>query len=150
MGASSYKYITTANANFRNSVKTSIFELFGVDIENPTRKREYAEARYMYYSICRDQGMCLREIGESVGKDHSTALHGINRCKILCEVDRDFQKNYDALQSIVRFKKSRRVSKVMSEQKSLSYMFADSLKLINDLEDEIDKLQTQMIKMQIQ
>lgn len=150
MGASSYKYITTANANFRNSVKTSIYELFGVDIENPTRKREYAEARYMYYAICRDQGMCLREIGESVGKDHSTTLHGIKRCETLCDVDRDFQKNFDALQSIVRFKKTRRVSKMMSEQKSLSYMFADSLKLINELEDQIDKLQTEMIKMQIQ
>jgi hypothetical protein len=93
--------------------------------------------------------MSLNEIGQSVGKDHATVLHGTKRFKILCEVDIDFKENFESLKTIVDFKSSRKVSPSMSG-KSLSHQLADALKSIQKLENEIDDLKMQMIKMQIQ
>ena len=72
-----------ANANIRNVAKKSIWDFFKIDIERRTRKREVVEARYMYYEICRMRRMSLNEIGQSVGKDHATVLHGTKRFSLL-------------------------------------------------------------------
>ena len=138
-----------ANANIRNVAKKSIWDFFKIDIERRTRKREVVEARYMYYEICRIWRMSLNEIGQSVGKDHATVLHGTKRFKILCEVDVDFKENFESLKTIVDFRSSRKVSPSMSG-KSLSHQLADALKHIQNLENEIDELRSQIIKMQIQ
>jgi hypothetical protein len=138
-----------SNANIRNVVKKSIWDFFKIDIERRTRKREVVEARYMYYEICRMRRMSLNEIGQSVGKDHATVLHGTKRFKILCEVDVNFRENFESLKTIVDFRSSRKVSPSMSG-KSLSHQLADALNLIEKLENEIDDLRMQMLKMQIQ
>ena len=93
--------------------------------------------------------MSLNEIGQSVGKDHATVLHGTKRFKILCEVDVNFRENFESLKTIVDFRSSRKVSPSMSG-KSLSHQLADALKTITELENEIDDLRMEMLKMQIQ
>lgn len=138
-----------ANANIRNVIKKSIWDFFKIDIERRTRKREVVEARYMYYEICRMQRMSLNEIGQSVGKDHATVLHGTKRFKILCEVDIDFRENFESLKTIVDFRCTRKMPSRFNG-KSLSHQLADALKDIQNLENEIDELRMQIIKMQIQ
>ncbi len=133
------------NVNIQNIVKQSIWEFFKIDIEKQTRKREVVEARYMYYEICRIWRMSLNEIGKSVGRDHATVLHGTKRFKILCDVDVDFKNNFDSLKTIVDFRSSRRVPPKLNG-KSLSHQLADALKMIENLENEIDYLRIQIVK----
>ena len=58
------------------SIKEYVINLYGLDIEKDTRKREYVDARAFYYKLCRELTKCsLTTIGESVGRDHSIVLH---------------------------------------------------------------------------
>ena len=58
------------------SIKEYVINLYGLDIEKDTRKREYVDARAFYYKLCRELTNCsLTTIGESVGRDHSIVLH---------------------------------------------------------------------------
>lgn len=50
----------------------------GLDIRDKTRKREFAYSRILYYGLCRKcTNYSLKSIGMSLGKDHSTVLHGL-------------------------------------------------------------------------
>ena len=51
---------------------------FGIDISKKTRKKQYIIARCIYYKIAGqlDNYYTLSQIGKSIGKDHSTVLHG--------------------------------------------------------------------------
>jgi hypothetical protein len=131
--------------NYSNIVKSSIHDFFKIDINQKTRKREVVEARFMFYELCRRNRMSLSQIGRFVGKDHATVLHGTKRFEILCEVDVDFEKNFQALKSIVDFRSSRKVVPKLSG-KSLSHQLADALNLIEKLENEIDTLRIQIAK----
>ena len=60
------------------SIKDYVNNLYGLDIEKDTRKREYVDARTFYYKLCRDLTKCsLSNIGESVGRDHCAVLHAL-------------------------------------------------------------------------
>lgn len=131
--------------NYSNIIKSSIQDFFKIDINQKTRKREVVEARFMYYELCRKNRMSLAQIGRFVGKDHATVLHGTKRFEILCEVDIDFKKNFQALKSIVDFRSSRKIMPKLSG-KSLSHQLADALNLIEKLENEIDYLRIQIAK----
>ena len=49
------------------------------NIQIRTRKRHYVYCRSVYFALCRKYTtMSLREIGETVGRDHATVIHGIN------------------------------------------------------------------------
>mgnify|MGYP006000315355 CR=1 FL=1 len=59
------------------SIKDYVNNLYNLDIEKDTRKRQYVDARTFYYKLCRDLTKCnLSTIGESVGRDHSVVIHG--------------------------------------------------------------------------
>ena len=58
------------------SIKEYVNNLYDLDIEKDTRKREYVDARTFYYKLCRDLTKCsLTHIGVSVGRDHCAVLH---------------------------------------------------------------------------
>ena len=60
------------------SIKDYVNNLYNLDIEKDTRKREYVDARTFYYKLCRDLTKCsLTHIGESVGRDHCAVLHAL-------------------------------------------------------------------------
>ena len=70
------------------SIKDYVNNLYNLDIEKDTRKRQYVDARTFYYKLCRDLTKCnLSTIGESVGRDHSGVIHGLNN--ILHHLDTD-------------------------------------------------------------
>lgn len=48
------------------------------DISIKTRKREYVEARYVYFKLCKDlTSSTLSKIGSSLNMDHASVLHGV-------------------------------------------------------------------------
>ena len=48
-----------------------------IDIGSDTRKREYVEGRSLYYTLAKKHTMFSdQEIGERIGKNHATVLHG--------------------------------------------------------------------------
>jgi hypothetical protein len=76
------------------SIKDYVSNLYNLDIEKDTRKREYVDARALYYKLCRDLTKCsLTTIGESVGRDHSGVLHSLKN--ILHHLDiEEIEKGY--------------------------------------------------------
>jgi len=62
-----------------NSIKEYVNNLYGLDIVKDTRKREYVDARALYYKLCKDLTKCtLTVIGNSVNRDHASVLHALN------------------------------------------------------------------------
>jgi len=55
---------------------------YGYDVNAPTRKREFVEARAMYYTILKEfTNLTLAGIARTVNKNHATILHGLKNFK---------------------------------------------------------------------
>lgn len=53
----------------------------GLDISRKTRKRQYVDARALYYKMCREYtDASLEEIGTLVNRDHSSVVHSVLHC----------------------------------------------------------------------
>jgi hypothetical protein len=77
-----------------DSLKKIINEIFFVDIDKRTRKRELVDARRAYSKILRDVGFSYQHIGDSIGKDHATVIHYIKTIDPLLKYDPVFQKKF--------------------------------------------------------
>ncbi|MCP4489110.1 MAG: hypothetical protein GY820_17625 [Gammaproteobacteria bacterium] len=61
-----------------HKIKEYVNNRYGLDINKDTRKREYIDARTLYYKLCRDLTKCsLEAIGSSVGRDHAAVIHAL-------------------------------------------------------------------------
>lgn len=57
-------------------IRNKVEEHLNIDIETPTRKRDYVYARALYFGLCRELlNMGLAQIGDTLGFDHATVLH---------------------------------------------------------------------------
>jgi len=84
-------------------IKEIVEKYYQLDITKLTRKREYVEARAVYYNLVRDNTrMSLSAIGKSMGKDHSTVLHFIKQLKDWVTYDKQIQKDYEILTEEVK------------------------------------------------
>ena len=75
----------------KNRIKKIVTQQVGIDISLKTRRRNYSDARAMYYSMCKKYATddsSLTSIGKTVGKDHATVLHGLKLDAALQETDR--------------------------------------------------------------
>lgn len=60
--------------------KNIVNKELGIDVNNPTRKRKYCEARGLYYTLLKNStNLSLHSIGESVNKDHSTVVYSLTQ-----------------------------------------------------------------------
>ena len=51
--------------------------IYGIDIKDPTRKREYTEARALFYLLARNlTHFTYQIIGQYVNKDHASVIYG--------------------------------------------------------------------------
>jgi len=67
----------------------------GLNIYVNTRRREYVQARAMYYYILRKETkMSLQAISETVKKNHATILHSINNFDDWMAADPELNKSY--------------------------------------------------------
>ena len=79
-----------------------IAEAVGLEFEIPDiriRKRnmENVNARMTYSYILRQLGYSYKEIGMSLGKDHSTVIHYVRRIKWYAQSDAPLKKKFDKL-----------------------------------------------------
>ena len=71
-------------------IEEKVSETFGIDIKIDTHKRIYVNARACFYHLCAKYVKpkpSLRILGEYVGRDHATALHGLKKRLIYIEND---------------------------------------------------------------
>lgn len=62
------------------TIKDLVGKYFKInDISKKTRETSYVWARYVYYRIGLDEGYSLTAIGNELGLDHATVLHGKNK-----------------------------------------------------------------------
>jgi len=84
-------------------IKEIVDQYFKIDISTPTRKVAYVEARALYYKLSRAHSrLSLEVIGEYVGKDHATAINGINKLEGWMEYDKRMRYHYDELNKLVK------------------------------------------------
>ena len=63
-------------------IKNIVEKEFNVQIIRKSRRRQYIEARAMYYKLLLDKkNMSLTSIAKTVNKTHATALNGIKKNK---------------------------------------------------------------------
>ena len=67
----------------------------GVNVEIVSRKRNFVEARAMYYKLLRDvSNMTFQAIGDTVNKDHATILHSLKSVDDWMRYDRKLADRY--------------------------------------------------------
>jgi len=82
----------------KETIKQLVENYFKIDITTKTRKREYVEARAIYYKLLRDHTrMSLSAIGETMNKDHTTVLHFTRKIKDWMEYDPQIKQDYETL-----------------------------------------------------
>ncbi len=78
-----------------NRLKNIIELETGINVDIVSRKRNFVEARALYYKLLRDVlGMTLQSIADTVKKSHATVLHSINNFDILLSYNEDMKKSY--------------------------------------------------------
>ena len=83
-------------------IKSIVDDYFEIKIDNKTRKREYVEARFIYFKLLREfTNMSLNAIGSFVKRDHATVLYGVNQLETWMQYDNRIKTNYKAIRNIV-------------------------------------------------
>jgi len=68
--------------------------VFDADVFVSCRERAFVDARIVFSSLLREQGMGPSAIGRILGRDHATVLHYFRRGDALLETDKIFRKRY--------------------------------------------------------
>jgi hypothetical protein len=67
----------------------------GINVEIVSRKRNFVEARAIYYKLLRDvSNMTFQAIGDTVNKDHATIIHSLNSIDDWMKYDRKLTDRY--------------------------------------------------------
>lgn len=86
--------------------KKIINEVFSIDLESESRKREVVDARKVYTKILRDNGYRYEAIANSIKKDHSTIVHYIKNINNILSYDKHLMDKYIACElAFIRIKK---------------------------------------------
>lgn len=73
----------------------AVIKTYRVDITERTRKRQHVWARFAYCQEMRKEGYSLHYIGDSIGIDHATVLHGLRKHIILIDNDRPYKLSFN-------------------------------------------------------
>lgn len=84
----------------KEMIKEIVSNYFELDLVRNTRKRQYVEARAMFYKLCREfTKLSLEEIGKQVKRDHASVLHGIRSLNNWIEYDNRIKNNLRILRN---------------------------------------------------
>ncbi len=74
-------------------IKNLVESEFNLQLIRKTRRREYVEARAMYYMLLREKGrMTLSDISKTLDKDHATVLHALKSLRNWMSYDTNKRK----------------------------------------------------------
>jgi len=84
----------------KETIKEIVESYFKLSISRNTRKRQYVEARAIYFKLCREfTQLSLEQIGESVNRDHASVLHGVRSINTWVEVDKRMKNSMHILRN---------------------------------------------------
>tara|TARA_R100000951_G_scaffold50882_2_gene42960 strand:- start:9023 stop:9490 length:468 start_codon:yes stop_codon:yes gene_type:complete len=68
-----------------------------------SRKRNLNDLRIIYCAVARLEGnFGLKEIGDTINRDHATVIHAVKNYNALSDVDRKFKEDYSKAKHIFR------------------------------------------------
>jgi len=83
-------------------IKNLVESEFKLKLKIKTRRREYVEARAMYYMLLRDKGkMTVCAIAKTLDKNHATVLHSLKGLRNWMSYDTNMKSIYDSLEKKV-------------------------------------------------
>lgn len=79
-------------------IKKLVESEFNLQLKRKTRRREYIEARAMYYMLLREKGrMTVSSISKTLDKNHATILHALKNLHNWMTYDTNIKSIYDTL-----------------------------------------------------
>ena len=108
----------------KETIKEIVENYFEISISRNTRKRQYVEARAIYFKLCRDfTQLSLEQIGKSVNRDHASVLHGVKSINTWVQVDKRMNNNMRILKNkIVNYQKEKDETVELNESIVLKYI----------------------------
>lgn len=83
-------------------IKNLVESEFNLQLKRKTRRREYIEARAMYYMLLREKGrMTVSAISKTLDKNHATILHALKNLHNWMTYDTNIKSIYDSLEEKV-------------------------------------------------
>ena len=83
-------------------IKNLVESEFNLKLKIKTRKREYVEARAMYYMLLRDKNkMSVCAIAKTPDKNYATVLHSLNALRNWMSYDTNIKSIYNTLEKKV-------------------------------------------------
>jgi len=87
----------------KEMIKEIVDNYFELNLKRNTRKRNYVEARAIFYKLCREfTKLSLEQIGQQVNRDHASVLHGIRSLNNWIEQDNRIKNNLRILRNKIR------------------------------------------------
>jgi len=84
----------------KETIKEIVENYFELSISRNTRKRQYVEARAIYFKLCREfTQLSLEQIGKSVIRDHASVLHGVRSINTWVQVDKRMSNSMHILRN---------------------------------------------------
>ena len=108
----------------KETIKEIVESYFELSITRNTRKRQYVEARAIYYKLCRIfTQLSLEQIGKSVNRDHASVLHGVRSINTWEEVDKRMNNNMRILKNkIINYQVEKDKTVELNESIVLKYI----------------------------
>lgn len=77
------------------NIKLIVENTVGLNISKKTRRRDYLESRWIYFSLSREfTTKSLSSIGNLLNQDHATVLHGLSQIELVKKQSEFLANNY--------------------------------------------------------
>lgn len=126
-------------------IRNKVEKYFNLKLDEPTRRFEVVFARGCYFKLCRELTKnSYQRIGNTLGKNHATVMHGIKTVNDLVETDKDLRNQLDGLlnkfSSYNKIKEKMNLTQLVREYNKLLLLVGEKDNKIKELEDTIDRL----------
>ena len=95
-------YISELNILKFKKLRQAVNSVFGVNILDKCRKRNYVDARMVYAKILRDERTPYQVIGQSLLKNHASIVYYIKSIDWLLEHDKLLRRKYRHCINIIK------------------------------------------------
>jgi len=115
----------------QEELKRIVNDVFLVDIEIESRKRDVVDARKVYSKILRDSGYSYELIGKTINKNHATIMHYVKNIEHLISYDQILKNKYvDCKNIFLENKKS-----ILEQVKKDEDIYVTVIRLTNELQE---------------
>ena len=128
----------------KDTIKQIVENYFEISISRNTRKRQYVEARAIYFKLCRIfTQLSLEQIGKSVNRDHASVLHGVKSINTWVQVDKRMNNNMRILKNkIINYQVEK--DKTVELNESIVLKYIQLKEQVKWQEEMIQKLNTDL------